>query len=74
MTLHILDDELRTFRLHKPAWLATGLEGQWVAIRGRTIGGPHPDDPTALRAAYATFGPGPFLVRRIERIETVHGL
>jgi hypothetical protein len=46
-------------------------EGKYVAIKGDDVIGPFPDYESALSAAYDRFGLEGFMVKKIERVETV---
>lgn len=47
-------------------------EGRYVVIKGDEVISPFPDLDSALAIAHDRFGLGPFLVRKIERFETIH--
>jgi hypothetical protein len=64
-----LEAELVTYERMKP-WLLQA-EGRWAVIRGDDFLGTYPDYEAALEAGYRAFGLGGFLVRQIERVETV---
>lgn len=68
-----LDHELHVYQSHLLEFLghAGENEGKFIAIKGDDLVGPFHDYETALEAAYTRFGIGGFLVKKIERIETV---
>jgi hypothetical protein len=69
-----LDRELRFYRSHLDDLLGPGdvNEGKYVVIKGTDIAGVCDTFEEALRVGYGTYGPRPFLVKKIERVETVH--
>ena len=68
-----LEQEVQVFRssLHDLLGVGNVNEGRYAIVKGHEIGGPFEDYESALTAAYERFGPGPFLVKRIESVETV---
>lgn len=68
-----LEYELNVFRSHLAEWLghADANEGRYAIVKGDEVAGPFPDYETALGEAYKRFGLVSFLVKRIERVETV---
>jgi hypothetical protein len=68
-----LEQELQVYRLHLIDMLGVNdaNEGKYTAIKGSEIIGPFADYESALDAAYKRFGIGGFLVKKIEREETV---
>jgi hypothetical protein len=69
-----LDREVRFYRSHLDDLLGPGdaNEGRYVVIKGEDIAGVRDTFDEALSLGYGRFGLGPFLVKKIERIETVH--
>jgi hypothetical protein len=69
-----LDRELRFYRSHLDDLLGPGdaNEGRYVVIKGTDIAGVCDTFEEALRVGYGRYGLGPFLLRKIERVETVH--
>jgi hypothetical protein len=68
-----LEHELQVYRLNLIDMLGVNdvNEGKYTAIKGDEIIGPFPDYESSLDAAYKRFGIGGFLVKKIERVETV---
>jgi hypothetical protein len=68
-----LEEELQVYRLHLIDMLGVHdvNEGKYTVIKGDVIAGVWPTRQEALAAAYDRFGLGPFLVKKIERNETV---
>jgi hypothetical protein len=68
-----LDHELRVYQANLLELLghAGENEGKFTAIKGDEIIGPFDDYESALEGAYERFGVGGFLVKKIERVETV---
>ena len=64
------EKELETYRREFPKLLPQ--EGRFVAIRDQQLVGPLATYEDAVQAAYERFGLQPFLVKRIEDVETVH--
>ena len=48
-----------------------GNEGKFIVIKGDEIAGPFDTYESALEAGYDRHGLGPFLVKKLERNETV---
>ena len=46
-------------------------EGKFAIVKGDVVAGPYADYESALAAAYEQFGTGGFLVKKIERNESV---
>ena len=69
----ILDSELEFYQTHLIDLLGPedANEGKYVAIKGDQAYGPFDNYETALEQAYLNFGTGGFLVKKIERVETV---
>ncbi len=69
----LLDHELQVYRSHLIELLGPdGVnEGKYIAIKADDIIGPFEDYESALKAAYDRFGTGGFLVKKIERVETI---
>jgi hypothetical protein len=67
-----LATELATFAAHKATWLEFGYEGDWVVVKGGNVmRSSFPTYKDALKAGYERFGPVPFLVKQITRVEPV---
>ena len=68
-----LEHELETYRLHLIDMLGVNdiNEGKFTVIKGDDINGPFDSYDDALKAAFAKHGLGPFLVKKIERNESV---
>jgi hypothetical protein len=68
-----LDHEMQVYQSHLMELLghAGENEGKFTAIKGDDIIGPFADYESALEAAYDRFGVGGFLVKKIERVETI---
>jgi hypothetical protein len=64
-----LEKELETYRRELPKLLAS--EGKFVLIHGGDVDGVWETYEDALQAAYGKFGLEPFLVKRIEAVESV---
>jgi hypothetical protein len=60
--------ELKTYEQHKDELLQHG-EGKYVLIAGETIIGTYDTKLDAVAAGHQQVGPGPFLVKKIERVE-----
>jgi hypothetical protein len=74
-----LDRELRFYRSHLDALLGAGdvNEGRYVVIKGSAAGvcevaGVRDTFEEALKLGYGRYGLKPFLVKKIERVETIH--
>jgi hypothetical protein len=69
-----LDRELRFYRSHLDDLLGTGdvNEGKHVVIKGTDIAGVCDTFEEALVLGYGKYGLGGFLVKKIERVETIH--
>jgi hypothetical protein len=63
-----LDAELRTYEALKDELLQR-CEGKYVLIHGDTIAGAYGTKLDAVGAGHQQFGTGPFLVKRVERVE-----
>ena len=68
-----LEYEVQVYRAHLMDMLGVNdlNEGKFVVIKGDEISPPFETYDEALEAAYARHGLGPFLVKKIERNETV---
>ncbi len=66
--LQPLDLEMQTYRNHKDA-LLTSSEGKFVLIHGASILGAFATKMDAVAAGHQRVGPGPFLVKKVERVE-----
>ena len=69
----LLDHENEVFRANLMELLghANENEGKFAIVKGDVIDGPYADYESALAAAYERFGIGGFLVKKIERNESV---
>jgi hypothetical protein len=65
----ILEKELDTFEANKERLLATA-EGQYALISGDQVIGTYSSDEDAISEGYRRFLDKPFLVKRIQRVET----
>ncbi len=66
----ILKKEMQTYRKKLPELLAD--EGKYVLIKGTKTLGVYKNRDSALKAAYQILGPRvPFLVKKIEAVETI---
>jgi hypothetical protein len=65
----VLDEELETFEKHK-AELLGSAEGRWVLIRNGEILGTFESQADAIDQGYQKLGLVPFLVKRIEQVES----
>ena len=65
-----LEKELATYQQHREELLAH--EGKFVLIVSNVIDSLHPTYEQALTAGYEKYGLSPFLVKKIERVETEH--
>lgn len=65
----VLATELKVYDAQKGALLAEH-EGQFVLIHDRDIIGTYVAEDDALAEGYNRFGNVPFLVKRVDRIET----
>jgi hypothetical protein len=63
-----LDAELRTYETHKDELLQR-CEKKYVLIHGDTIAGVYDTKLDAVAAGHQQFGTGPFLVKKVERVE-----
>jgi hypothetical protein len=63
---------LRRFEERRESMLREGHEGLFVAFTERGEAGFFVTEEEAVRAANFAFGPGPTLVKRIERTHAVH--
>jgi hypothetical protein len=68
-----LEYEAKVYRTHLMDMLGVNdvNEGKFVVIKGDEISPPFETYEEALEAAYTRHGLGPFLIKRIERNETV---
>jgi hypothetical protein len=68
-----LDEEIQVYRLHLIDMLGVNdvNEGKYTVIKGNDIQGPFPDYDSALEFGYDKHGLVPFLVKKIERNESV---
>jgi hypothetical protein len=64
------EKELEVYNSHLIDLLSQ--EGKFVVIRGEEILGAFDTYDAALEAGYDRFGPVPFLVKKIQRVEPVH--
>ena len=69
MTPATLDKELDTYRSHK-AELVGSSENKFVLIHGDEIVGTFDTPGDAIQEGYGKFGNVPFLVKRIEQVES----
>jgi hypothetical protein len=65
-----LEKELETYNAHRDELLQD--EGKFVVIHGEQIAGTWETYEDALKAAYAEFGLGGFMVKQIFAVEPVH--
>lgn len=65
---HALAAELKTYAQHKDDLLGR-WEGKYVLIAGEQILGAYASKPDAIAAGHQQVGPGPFLVKKVERVE-----
>ena len=65
-----LEHELSVFNAHLIDLLAH--EGRFVVVKGDEISGPFDTYEAALEDGYERFGPVPFLVKKIHKVEPVH--
>ena len=68
VSLHALDLELQTYQAQKDALLRSS-EGKFVLIHGNAVLGTYETKLDAVSAGHAQIGPGPFLVKKIERVD-----
>jgi len=67
-----LQEELKVFELHKPAWLQTHL-GEFVVIVGSRVVGFHVNYESAFKAGLSAAGLGNnFLVKQVYAEEPVY--
>ena len=68
-----LDQELQFYRLHLIDMLGVNdvNEGKYTVIKGTDVQGPFDFYEDALEAGYSRYGLVPFLVKKIERNESV---
>jgi hypothetical protein len=68
-----LDQELQFYRLHLIDMLGVNdvNEGKYAVIKGTDVQGPFDLYEDALEAGYSRYGLVPFLVKKIERNESV---
>jgi hypothetical protein len=68
-----LEYEAQVYRTHLMDMLGVNdvNEGKFVVIKGDEISPPFETYEEALEVAYARHGLGPFLIKRVERNETV---
>jgi hypothetical protein len=68
-----LEHEVQVYQSHLMDMLGVNdiNEGKFVVIKGDDISPPFGTFEKALEAAYARHGLGPFLIKKIERNETV---
>jgi len=64
-----LDAELKTYEDHRDELLGTA-EGKFILIHGAEVVGVFDAESDAIREGYERFGNVPFLVKRVERVET----
>lgn len=65
-----LEKELNTYEMNKDDLLANA--GKYVLIHVNKVAGVYDEYAKALEAGYQSFGVQPFLVKKIESVETVH--
>jgi hypothetical protein len=70
VALHMLAEEMATYRAHLPG-LLQGQQSQYVLIKGTDVVGVFNDRSEALREGHQRFGVVPFLVRQIVACEPV---
>jgi|GEM_PF-4015490 len=63
--------ELAYFNRHRAGWIAGGHLGEWVAVKGEDLLGFFPDLSPAYLAGAERFGPGPFLVKRVQEKDDI---
>ncbi len=66
--LHQLDSELKTYEDHKDELLKHN-EGKYVLIKSNNIVGAFDTKLDAVAVGHQQFGPGPFLVKKVARVE-----
>lgn len=66
---HSLTREIQTYEARK-AELLREAAGKYVLIRGEEVAGTFDDQMAAVRFGVRTYGVVPFLVRRIEEVES----
>ena len=68
-----LERENQQYGIHLTSLLGPNdeNEGKYTVIRGDVLNGPYSDYEEALEFGYAAYGLKPFLVKKIERNETV---
>jgi hypothetical protein len=64
----LLAVELRTYQAHKDELLRQA-EGKYVLISGDKIIGCYETKLSAVASGHQQLGPGPFLVKKVERVE-----
>ncbi|MFI5202833.1 MAG: hypothetical protein ACHQNE_10645 [Candidatus Kapaibacterium sp.] len=64
-----LDTELETFRKNLPTLLKE--EGRFALVHDSSIEGTYDTYRDALKAGYTKFRLGPFLVKKIEAVESI---
>jgi hypothetical protein len=64
-----LETELATYEEHRDELLAVA-EGKYVPIKGREVAGVFESKADAITLGYRDFGNVPFLVKRVDRVET----
>jgi hypothetical protein len=66
-----LEEELAYFREHRERWLREGLEGQWAAIKGKSVLGFYSSMTDAYTAGVGSLGSVPFLVKEVRRDDPI---
>ena len=69
MDPHVLDQEIDTYERNREQLLAKA-EDEYVLIKGEHIAGTFESQMDAVREGVRQFGDVPFLVKRIEAVET----
>jgi hypothetical protein len=67
----VLEHELEVFRKELPRLLTEGKAGSYVVIHQDTVAGMHQTFLEAMEAGHTRFGLGPFLVKKVEAVETI---
>lgn len=68
-----LEREIQQFKIHLSDLLGPFCEneGKYAVVKGDEINGPYPDYESALKHGYERYGLVSFLVKKIERVESV---
>lgn len=69
---NVFENELETYAANRDTLIA-GSEGKYVVIRGTEIAGTWSSYEDALKEGYGRYKLEPFLVKRIEGVETILG-